>query len=78
MPRVVNLSPITELIAIFVRSLRKFVIKRDRINAKLWKGMKLPWFGDAVVVRVLPQSQAGEDRITAIDNAVAVTTFRGP
>jgi hypothetical protein len=37
--------------------------------------MKLRWLRDAVVIRVLPQSQAGEDRISGIDHGITIATF---
>src|SRR5437016_1001491 len=73
MLRIVNVRAVTESVAVLVCSFRLFVIKRDGINTKLRQRVQLGWFRDSVVIRVLPQSQRIEDRITLIDYSVAIS-----
>jgi len=46
------------------------------MNPQLRQGMKLAWLGDAIVIRVLPQTQRGKDRIEAVNTLVAVSAAR--
>ncbi|PYS88566.1 MAG: hypothetical protein DMF64_20120 [Acidobacteria bacterium] len=51
-----SLRPIAKLIAIPVHAPRFLVIKINTPHAKRWQRVQLLWLGDAVVVRILPET----------------------
>jgi len=73
--RIIYFRAIAKSIAILIGALRFFVVKRDRINAKLRQIVQFRRFRNSVVVRVLPQPQRRKDRVSAIDLPVAITAI---
>jgi hypothetical protein len=69
-----NLRSILELITKSIDALRLLEIQLERRHVQGFKRVKLFQFRDPVVVRVLPEPQAGKDRVALIDQPIAIAS----
>ena len=72
--RVADFDSIAETVAVMIGALRFLVVEINSINPELRQRANLAWFGCAVVICILPQSKIREDRVVAINVAVAVSS----
>lgn len=76
MSRVEDFRTIAKLSAVIVCPPRLFVVEVYGRDLKRRKGVQFSSLRETVVVCVLPEAEAGEDSITAVDHAVAVAALR--
>src|SRR6266705_2362177 len=74
--RVIHLCSIPEAVAVLVGASRLFVVKVNCVNSKRRQGMQLTWFGNAIMIRILPQSQRGRDRIMTVNTPIVIPAVR--
>ncbi len=75
---VIYLGAILKFVAVCVRTFRLLVGEMQPHDIERRQGAQLAGFTHAVVIRVLPQPQRGKDRISRINQAVAVAAVTCP
>ena len=72
--RVLDLRSIPEPITVLVCPLRLFIVKLQLRHSQFRQAVQLPCFRDAVVISVLPETKACEDRVFVINDSIAVAS----
>lgn len=72
---VFDFRSIAKLITVLIDSSRFFEVEIDRLKTQVCQSVEFTSLGDTVMIRVLPKSQTGEDRVLLVNHAVSVTTI---
>lgn len=73
----INLSAVTENVAVLVLAARFFVSQGDCFDAQHGQREQLGRFRDAVVIHILPEAEARKDRVSFANGFIAVAAIQG-